>query len=506
MRARNLFCWNFISRALAAQLLLLLIFFVSNYSSFCHATTLTSTAKNGREALEIIISISPAYPPSNGDDPYSYSPPPQEPLCPLPPPPPPPPEPLCPSPMPPPPPPSPSPSPPPLPPPSPLPVHSPPKPPPRQSNPNYLLASAISVIQRFKRTITCDPFKVKQTWEGNDICKDKTKYKGFSCYKNRVVSVNFNGFGLCGKPLSLKKFIDGIKTLVIVHLNSNNFTGEIPYGISSKKIPKLFELDLSNNKYMGSFPKAVLGATNLTYLDLRFNYLTGPVDPEVFTLDLDVLFLNDNQFSGKIPESIGGTAALFLTLANNQFTGEIPKSIGSAKGNLLEVLFLNNQLSGCLPYEIGFLKLATVFDASKNKLTGPIPQSFGCLRDMELLNLSYNQLYGEVPETLCKLNNLEELTLKYNYFTQVGPACRKLIAENVLDVNMNCIIDLDNQRKPDECEAFFLKKWQCPDMKSLSYVPCNVHEFSSRKPSAGRAQGNARARSTTYAAINKPHL
>ncbi|CAN4090586.1 unnamed protein product [Withania somnifera] len=501
MRARNLFCSHFISRALAAQLLLLFVFFVSNYSPFCHATALTSAGKNGREAIEITLPIAPAYPPPNGDDPYSYSPPPQEPLCPLPTPPPPPPEPICPPPMP-----------PSLPPPSPLPPAKPPKVPPSPKpkqfppTPNYLLTSAISVIQRFKRTITSDPFNVTRTWVGKDICKDKTKYRGFTCYKNRVVGVNFNGYNLKGNPLSLKNFIDGIKTLVIVHLNSNNFTGEIPNKISYQKLPKLFELDLSNNKYMGSFPKAVLGATNLTYLDLRFNFLTGPVDPQVFTMDLDVLFLNDNGFSGKIPDSLGRTAALFLTLANNKFTGEIPKSIGLAKGNLLEVLFLNNQLSGCLPYEIGLLKLATVFDASVNKLTGPIPQSFGCLRDMELLNLSYNKLYGEVPETLCKLNNLENLTLKYNYFTQVGPECRKLIAENVLDVSMNCIIDLDNQRKPDECEAFFLKKWQCPDMKSLSYIPCNAHEFSSRKNSAGRAQRDAMARSTTYAAINKPHL
>ncbi|KAJ8544866.1 hypothetical protein K7X08_017449 [Anisodus acutangulus] len=501
MRARNLFASHFISTSLlAAQLLL--IFFVSN-SSLCHATALTSASKNGREALEIIIGdvppIAPAYPP-NGD----VS------LCP---PPPPPPEPICPSP---------TPTPPPPPPPPPKIVHSPPKlkptpsPPPKvhvppkhtpspsPPIPNYLLASELSVIKRFQKTITSDPFGKTKTWVGKDVCK----YDGIICYKNKVVSINFNGFNFNGNNLSLKNFIEKIKTLVIVHLNSNNFTGDVPYEISSDKQPKLFELDLSNNNFKGSFPKAVLGATNLTYLDLRFNQFTGPVDPQVFTLNLDVLFLNNNGFSGTIPESLGRTDALFLTLANNKFIGGIPKSIGNARGNLLEVLFLNNQLSGCLPYEIGLLKLATVFDASKNKLTGPIPQSFGCLKNMELLNLTENLLYGEVPETLCKLNNLEKLTLSYNYFTQVGPECRKLIAENVLDVSMNCIIDADNQRKPDECEAFFLKRYICPDMKTLiHHVPCDIHKLSSKQNSVGRAQrAGARARSTTYVAINKPHL
>ncbi|XP_059282358.1 uncharacterized protein At4g06744-like [Lycium ferocissimum] len=477
MRARNFFLFgssHFISTTLlAAQLLL--FFFVSN-SSFFHAT-----------AVEIIIGdvppIAPSYPPSNGDD---------DPLCP---PPPPPPEPICPSP---------SPTPPPLPPPPPPPP--PPKvpPPPKQTpSPSPLLASAISVIQRFGKTITSDPYNITKTWVGNDICKNKTSYKGFICDKKKVVAINFNGCRLGGKKLSLKNLIEKIKTLVIIHVNSNFFTGDIPSDISPLKLPKLFELDLSNNNYVGSFPKPVLGATNLTYLDLRFNYIKGPVDPQVFTLDLDVLFLNNNGFSGEIPKNFGYTVAHFLTLANNKFTGEIPKSIGKSCETLLEVLFLNNQLSGCLPVEIGLLQLATVFDASKNKLTGPIPHSFGCLKDMELLNLSYNKLYGEVPETLCKLKNLEKLTLKYNYFTQVGPECRKLITEKVLDISMNCIIDAENQRNPDECEAFFLKKNKCEDMNSIrNYVPCKIPKFSSTQNS----KRGAKARSTTYAAIKKPHL
>ncbi|XP_016467743.2 uncharacterized protein At4g06744 [Nicotiana tabacum] len=513
MRAKNIFSSHFFSTALAAQLLAIL--FISN-SSFCHATALISSAgKNDRrEAIEIIIigdvpPIAPAYPPSNGDDPDNWYSPPPEPLCPLPPPPPPPAESPCPPPMPP----SPPPSPPPPPPPSPSPPPPPPPPkvrpkhsPPPPSTPGYLTAElrkVIKVIQNFKKTITSDPFGVTKTWVGNDICR---KYVGFTCYKNHVVAIDFNGFRFNGSQLSLRKFIEEIKTLVIIHLNSNNFTGSVPE-ISTKTHPKLFELDLSNNKLAGPFPKAVLGATNLTYLDVRFNQLTGPVDPQVFTLDLDVLFLNNNGFSGEIPETFGRTAALFITLANNRFTGEIPKSIGNACRNILEVLFLNNQLCGCLPYEIGLLKLATVFDASVNKLTGPIPHSFGCLRDMQLLNISYNQLYGPVPESLCKLSHLQKLTLKFNYFTQVGPECRKLIKEKVLDISMNCVLDLENQRKPEECEAFFLQPRKCPDMESLSKVPCNIDEFSSRQ-SSGRAYRHhrARAHSTTYAAINKPHL
>lgn len=367
---------------------------------------------------------------------------------------------------------------------------------------------AIKVIQRFKKTITSDPFHVTKTWRGNRICYDRSTYKGFVCDRStkdkkfRVVGVNFNGFNFNGRPLVAKDFVEDLKDLVIFHVNSNNFTGDIPFGIS--QLPNFFEFDLSNNKLVGAFPRAALGATNLTYLDVRFNQLTGPIPPQAFTLDLDVLFLNNNAFSGGIPENVGQTPVLYLTFANNYLTGPIPKSIGQTSRNLLEVLFLNNRLSGCLPYEIGFLNKTHILDVSINQLTGPIPLSFGCLKEMQQLNLSYNQFYGAVPESLCILEHLEVLDLKFNYFTQVGPECRKLIEKKVLNVTMNCILDLPSQRSPKECEAFFSKRRTCPDPKSLTCVPCGIYVSKGPRQTSDRVPKQARPPSPTYAALKQP--
>lgn len=113
-----------------------------------------------------------------------------------------------------------------------------------------------------------------------------------------------------------------------------------------------------------------------------------------------------------------------------------------------------------------------MFDVGFNNLTGPIPHSFQCLKKMELLNLAGNHFYGTVPEAVCSLPGLTNFTLSYNYFTQVGPQCRKLIERKVLDVKMNCILDLKNQKSPQDCANFFSKPHTCPDEKSLNYVPC----------------------------------
>ncbi|KAI3525431.1 hypothetical protein L1887_04214 [Cichorium endivia] len=437
-----------------------------------------------RKALQVIIGggyapPSPEYqywapPPSCSPSPPP-PPPPSPPSCPpvSPPPlPPPPPPPSCPPPPPSPPPPSPNPPPPPPSPPPPSP--NPPPPPPTDSFESELLRRAYKVIQAFKKKVTIDPTGITKTWNGKNICRD---YKGFVCDTvpdvklKTIAGVNFNNRNLYGPDLTLTEFLSGLKDLAFFHANSNNFTGAIPADIGTLRY--LYELDLSNNKFSGHFPYQVLRAKNLVFLDLRFNSFIGVVPPQVFLLDLDLLFINNNNFKQKLPENLGSTPALYLTLANNKFVGGIPRSIGQASDTLLEVLFLNNQLTGCLPYEIGLLKKSTVFDVGFNQLTGPIPHSFQCLQKMELLNLAHNKFYGDVPEAVCSLPNLSNFTLSYNYFTQVGPRCRKLIKNGVLDIKMNCILDLPNQRSEADCAHFFSNLPSCPDEKSLTYVPCS---------------------------------
>ncbi|CDO97205.1 unnamed protein product [Coffea canephora] len=330
------------------------------------------------------------------------------------------------------------------------------------------------VIQRLKAKITCDPLGITKSWVGPDICN---KYQGFRCATvpdygvKALADVQFNGYNFSGPDLTLEGFIDELPDLSIFHGNSNKFAGNIPKKLST--IRYLFELDLSNNNFNGQFPYEVLGATKLTFLDLRFNSFSGAVPPQVFTLDLDVLFINNNNFVQRLPDNLGSLPVLFLTLANNKLTGPIPSSIGKASKTLDEVIFLNNQLTGCLPCEIGLLNKATVFDVSRNLLTGPIPWSFACLAKMEILNLAKNQFFGVVPDPICQLPNLESFDLSSNYFTGVGPECWKLIQRKVLDVTMNCIPGLPNQRSKAECDAFFCKPRSCSNQGSLTWVPCS---------------------------------
>lgn len=344
------------------------------------------------------------------------------------------------------------------------------------------LAVVYPVIQEFKSIITSDPLGITKTWVGSDICN----YKGFYCESPpdnetaiAVASIDFNGFQLSAPTLD--GFLDQLPDIALFHANSNNFAGTISSNIA--KLPYLYELDISNNKFSGPFPAAVLGMNNLEFLDIRFNYFTGSVPPQIFTQNLDFLFINNNGFMIKLPDNIGSTHILFLTLANNKFIGPLPRSIFKAFSELTEVLLVNNQLTGCLPYEIGYLKEAAVFDVGDNQLTGQLPFSLACLEKVEQLNFASNLLFGMVPEAVCGLPNLLHFSLSDNYFTHAGPLCRFLIEKGVLDVRNNCIPDLPFQRSVSECADFFAHPRFCPHMWSYTYIPCKPYFIPEMAPS-----------------------
>ncbi|KAL6651595.1 hypothetical protein ACP70R_010520 [Stipagrostis hirtigluma subsp. patula] len=362
---------------------------------------------------------------------------------------------------------------------------------------NRKQAALYPVIQAFKRTITCDPFGVTATWTGPRICDSFTgggMYKGFYCdyppdapTTLTVASIDFNGFRLCAP--SLAGFIDAFPDLALFHANSNNFSGDIP---DLTHLPYFYELDLSNNNFSGAFPDAVVPLGGLLFLDLRFNRYAGAVPPPVFGLTVEALFLNNNGFSGGIPDSLGSTTAKYLVVANNEFTGPIPRSIANASATLSEALFLNNRLSGCLPYEIGLVEGLAVWDAGDNELTGPIPLSFGCLADAEEINLAGNQLYGHVPDVLCllaKTGKLTNLSLSSNFFHSVGHHCMELVRSRVLDVRRNCILGFPDQRPAFECALFYADptKLHCP---FVPHIPCDLPGFGPPPATAAAAHGH----------------
>uniref|UniRef100_A0ACD5YMI6 Uncharacterized protein n=1 Tax=Avena sativa TaxID=4498 RepID=A0ACD5YMI6_AVESA len=391
--------------------------------------------------------------------------------------------------------------------------------------PNERLYRAYLVIQSFKSTIISDPKNITATWTGNDIC-GKTTYVGFNCATLpgtskmlTVTSVILNGFGL--RAPKLQGFIDQLPDLAFFHAASNDFGRGIP---RLDSLPFLCSLNVGNDVFLEQQRKEKqeppptgylrdstgggIGCVS-TSIDFMFKFRVGPrnggsIIPG-FT-DAKALLLNYNNLSGPLPANIGFSKLSYLALANNKLTGPIPPSIAHLQDSLLELLLLNNQLSGCLPHELGMLTKTSVIDAGMNQLTGPIPASFSCLSSVEQLNLAGNRLYGQVPDALCNLagpaGRLANLTLSSNYFTSVGPACSALIMDGVLDVKRNCIPGFANQRGPAECASFLSQPKSCP----AASVPVACPPAVDAKKNAAAPEGRvARDYSSyvTYATLHE---
>ncbi|KAF9594158.1 hypothetical protein IFM89_028815 [Coptis chinensis] len=169
-------------------------------------------------------------------------------------------------------------------------------------------------------------------------------------------------------------------------------------------------LGLLKCNYIRSTTKSTQG-----YVDLSSN-LFGEAIP-LPVVEIELLELSNNQFSGTIPTNIGQVLPdlIFFSLSHNHITGEIPASIGDML--LLQVLDLSsNNLTGEIPPNLQYCSYMKVLDLDSNNFYGTIPSSFGQLSQLQSLHLSNNRLSGELPPSLQSLTTLKTLDLGNNHF------------------------------------------------------------------------------------------
>ncbi|PWA55460.1 leucine-rich repeat protein [Artemisia annua] len=251
-------------------------------------------------------------------------------------------------------------------------------------------------------------------------------------------------FQLIWADLSSSKVINGFpqwlrtqKKLKELRLSNANITGPLPTWF--RKMPVVDFLDLSHNKLSGpltnlpnegsgdnhfnghfkalflqdnlfneSIPISLCRRTDLEFLDLSRNRLTGRI-PECLgnMQSLYTMQLSSNQLSGVISSSMvmNGVSLKYTTtfplvinmdLSSNKLAGEIPVELMSLFA-LVGLNLSNNLLNGSIPDNIGNMKALISLDFSGNRLTGPVPPSIAALNFLSHLNLSHNNLSGRIP-------------------------------------------------------------------------------------------------------------
>ncbi|KAL3830307.1 hypothetical protein ACJIZ3_019109 [Penstemon smallii] len=194
--------------------------------------------------------------------------------------------------------------------------------------------------------------------------------------------------------------------------------------------------------------------TNLYYLNLIDNNLTGVIFPELGSLlKLEALGLTRNHLSGTIPPFIGNfTNLVKLSLGYCFFYGEIPESL--VRLQTLQLLNLvGNNLSGRIPPGLYNISTISIFSMRSNQLQGTIPSEIGVtFPRLRIFDMGENQLHGTIPVSLSNSSLLEIINLFSNNFTgQIAvdftrlPAFQSLvISSNYLEGDISFISSMTN--------------------------------------------------------------
>uniref|UniRef100_A0A0E0NLN6 non-specific serine/threonine protein kinase n=1 Tax=Oryza rufipogon TaxID=4529 RepID=A0A0E0NLN6_ORYRU len=232
------------------------------------------------------------------------------------------------------------------------------------------------------------------------------------CTSLKTLDLSSNNLG-GDIPFSISK----LKHLENLILKNNQLVGMIPSTLS--QLPNLKILDLAQNKLNGEIPRLIYWNEVLQYLGLRSNNLEGSLSPEMCQLT-GLWDLSYNRLTGEIPFNIGFLQVATLSLQGNNFSGPIPSVIGLMQA--LAVLDLSfNQLSGPIPSILGNLTYTEKLYLQGNRLTGSIPPELGNMSTLHYLNLANNNLEGPIPDNISSCMNLISLNLSSNYLSGAIP-------------------------------------------------------------------------------------
>ncbi|GAB4840625.1 hypothetical protein Ancab_039648 [Ancistrocladus abbreviatus] len=213
-------------------------------------------------------------------------------------------------------------------------------------------------------------------------------------------------------------------SLEVLDLGNNLITDTIPSWLGA--LTKLQALALGSNRLHGTLPiEFGLGFPKLRIVDLSNNKLTGSLSNQLFHNWHAMGAQHQSQSSYMVSTTVTTTYGFIMIIQLPYYITIRYKGRETFNEHILSIFnsldLSNNEFVGKIPESMGNLMSLEALNLSHNNLTGSIPQSFRKLSNLESLDLSCNLLSGEIPQQLTNLTFLEIFNVSYNYLRGAIP-------------------------------------------------------------------------------------
>ncbi|KAK9024112.1 hypothetical protein V6N11_004291 [Hibiscus sabdariffa] len=257
---------------------------------------------------------------------------------------------------------------------------------------------------------------------------------------------------------------DGIGDLVKlthIHIGENLFTGNVPTSIGKLRNVGLF--DLSLNRFSGEIPSCIGNLSLLSHLYLNGNNFEGRVPLTLGQCTLmEVMDLSMNKLDGGIPNQLvaGFERLITLNLSHNSFNGSF--DVSNSK-NLVELYVDNNDFSGEIPERFGEISELRILHMQGNHFHGSIPRALASLRVLAVFiaTVCWKKRPGKetAPSALRRVgfmrvsykelveatNEQVEEILDYRLIEQINEKSQKRRGEENIDCDMlECLVSFAN--------------------------------------------------------------
>jgi len=194
-------------------------------------------------------------------------------------------------------------------------------------------------------------------------------------------------------------------------------------------------IDLSSNGLKGGLPRL---SSNVAVVLLSDNLLSGDLTPllcdhKMLSGESNLLYLDIslNHLSGGLTSCWRNKKSLVhVNLGGNNLTREIPPSMGLLS-NLSSLHLHETKLYGQIPFSLKNCHSLLIFNVWDNNLSGNIPHWISL--DAKALQLRSNNFTGNIPPQICQMSSLIILDFAHNTISGYIPSCLQNITTLVFN-------------------------------------------------------------------------